>query len=53
MKLDIVNVNTGDVTIAAQGTLQGVGIILATQYTKAEAYHRGSNVWLITGTLTS
>jgi len=53
MKLDIVNVNTGDVTIAAQGTLQGVGTILATQYTKAEAYHRGSDVWLITGTLTS
>lgn len=53
MQLSIVNVNTGDVTIAAQGTLQGVGTILATQYTKAEAYHRGSNVWLITGTLTS
>lgn len=53
MRVDIVNVNTGDVTIASQGTLQGVGTILATQYTKAEAYHRGNDVWLITGTLTS
>jgi len=49
----IYNVNTGDVTIAAEGTLQGVGTILATQYTKAEAYNRGGDVWLITGTLTS
>ena len=53
MQVSIVNVNTGDVTIAAQGTLQGIGTILATQYTKAEAYHRGSDVWLITGTLTT
>jgi len=52
-RIDIVNVNTGDVTIAAQGTLQSDGTKLATQYTGASVYARGTSTWLAVGKLTT
>lgn len=48
----LVNVGSGTITIAAATTLQGDGTQLATQYTGATVYHRGSNVWLAMGRLT-
>ncbi len=48
----IVNVGSGTITIAAATTLQSDGTQLATQYTGATVYHRGSNVWLAMGRLT-
>jgi hypothetical protein len=55
MKVDIVNIGTGTITIAASTTLQSDGSKnkLATQYTGASAYHRGSNVWLLVGKITA
>ena len=48
----IYNVNTGDVTIAAQGTLQV--LVRYWQHNIPKQKHiTGSDVWLITGTLTS
>ncbi len=52
-RIDIVNVNTGDVTLAAQGTLQSDGTKLATQYTGASVYARGTSTWLAVGKLTT
>jgi uncharacterized delta-60 repeat protein len=52
-RVDIINVGTGTITIAATTTLQGEGDLLETRYTGASAYHRGSNVWIIVGKLTS
>lgn len=48
----LVNVGSGTITIAAATTLQSDGTQLATQYTGATVYHRGSNVWLAMGRLT-
>lgn len=48
----IVNVGSGTITLAAATTLQGAGTMLATQYTGAVVYHRGSNIWLAMGRLT-
>jgi len=53
MQLDIVNVGTGIITIAASTTLLSAGTKLATQYTGASIYHRGSNIWLAVGRLTA
>jgi hypothetical protein len=51
-QVTIVNVGAGVITLSAATTLQGVGTQLATQYTGAVVYHRGSNVWLAMGKLT-
>jgi hypothetical protein len=51
-QVTIVNIGSGTITLAASTTLQGVGTQLATQYTGAVVYHRGSNVWLAMGKLT-
>lgn len=53
MWVDIVNVGTGTITLAASTTLQSSGTKLATQYTGASCYHRGSNVWIAVGKLTT
>jgi hypothetical protein len=52
MRVDIVNIGTGTITIAASTTLQSSGTKLVTQYTGASMYHRGSNVWIAMGKLT-
>jgi hypothetical protein len=52
-RVDIVNVGAGTITLAASTTLQSDGTKLATQYTGASAYHRGSNVWIAVGKLTT
>ena len=54
MKVDIVNVGTGTITLAASTTLQSKNskTKLETQYGGASVYHRGSNVWLAVGDLT-
>ena len=52
MKLDIVNVGSGTITIAASTTLQSDGTKLETQYTGASVYHRGNNIWAAFGRLT-
>jgi hypothetical protein len=51
-QVTISNVGSGTITLAAATTLQGEGTQLATQYTGAVVYHRGSNVWLAMGKLT-
>jgi len=55
MKVDIVNIGTGTITIAASTTLQSESskTKLATRYTGASAYHRGSNVWLLVGKIST
>ena len=53
MRVDIVNIGTGTITLAASTTLVSAGTKLVTRYTGASAYHRGSNVWLAMGKLTS
>jgi hypothetical protein len=54
MVVDVVNVGTGTITLAASTTLQSKSsrTKLASQYVGATVYHRGSNVWLATGDLT-
>ncbi len=52
-RVDIVNIGTGTITIAASTTLNSDGTKLATRYTAASAYHRGSNVWICFGKLTT
>jgi hypothetical protein len=49
----ISNVGTGTITLAANGTLQGLGTKITEQYTGAMVYNRGSNVWLAIGNLTT
>jgi hypothetical protein len=51
-QVTIVNVGAGVITLSAATTLQSAGTQLATQYTGAVVYHRGSNVWLAMGRLT-
>jgi len=51
-KLDIMNVGSGTITIAAATTLQSDGTKLETQFTGCSCYHRGSNVWICVGRLT-
>ncbi len=53
MQVDIVNIGTGTITLAASTTLQSSGTKLVTQYTGASVYHRGSNIWLAVGRLTT
>lgn len=55
MKVDIVNVGTGIITLAASTTLQtkDSNKKLANQYGGASIYHRGSNVWLAVGDLSA
>jgi hypothetical protein len=53
MRVDIVNVGSGTITLAASTTLQSDGTKLATQYTAASAYHRGGNTWIAFGKLTT
>jgi hypothetical protein len=53
MRVDIVNIGTGTITLAASTTLVSAGTKLVTRYTGASAYHRGSNVWLAMGRLTT
>lgn len=48
----IVNVGSGTITLAAT-TLQSIGNLLITQYTEANVYHRGGNIWLATGSLST
>jgi len=54
MRVDIVNVGTGTITIAASTTLQSKdsAVTLANQYGGGSVYHRGSDVWLLVGDLT-
>ena len=54
MQVDVVNVGTGVITLAASTTLQSRAgrTKLASQYVGASVYHRGSNVWLAVGDLT-
>lgn len=54
-EVDIINVGSGVVTIAATTTLQSKGgnTKLASQYGGASAYHRGSNVWILVGDLSA
>jgi len=54
MKVNIINVGTGIITIAASTTLQSKNTYtkLAYQYGGASVYHRGSNIWLAVGDLT-
>ena len=49
----IVNVGSGVVTLAAEGTLQSRdgAVTLASQYGAAVVYHRGAGVWLAIGDL--
>jgi hypothetical protein len=53
-RVDIVNVGSGTITIAAETTLQSKNsaVTLANQYGGGSAYHRGSNVYLLVGDLT-
>ncbi len=53
MKVTIVNVGTGVITIAASGTYKSLDNRnkLRFQYAGASAYHRGSNDWMIIGNL--
>lgn len=53
MRVDIVNIGTGTITIAASTTLQSKDskVDLADQYGGASVYHRGSNVWAALGDL--
>jgi hypothetical protein len=53
MRVDIVNIGTGTITLAASTTLQSKdsAVTLANQYGGASAYHRGSDVWLVVGDL--
>ena len=53
MRVDIVNVGTGTITLAASTTLQSDGTLLETQYTGASCYHRGSDIWIAVGKLTT
>ncbi len=52
-KIDILNIGTGTITIAATTTFNAVGTKLATQYTGASIYHAGSNIWYGVGLLTT
>jgi len=54
-KIDVVNVGTGIITLAASTTLQTKSSYtkLASQYGGASVYHRGSNIWLAVGDLTA
>lgn len=54
MQVDVINVGSGTITLAASTTLQSKSsrTKLATQYVGASVYHRGSNVWLAVGDLT-
>jgi hypothetical protein len=51
----IVNVGTGAITIASAGTLQSKGSAkrLTTQYSAASLYHRGSDVHLLFGDIST
>lgn len=51
----VVNVGSGIVTLAATGTLQSKNsrTKLSAQYAAATLYHRGSNVWLAIGDLST
>lgn len=53
MQVEIVNTGSGVITIAAS-TLQSKdgAVTIANQYECANVYHRGSNIWLLTGNLT-
>lgn len=53
--IDVVNIGSGTITLAVQGTLQSDSskTKLATQYTGASLYARNSNTWLAVGKLTS
>ncbi len=53
MKVTIVNVGTGVITIAASGTMKSLDSRnkLRFQYAGASAYHRGSNDWMVIGNL--
>lgn len=55
MKVTLINVGTGIITIAASTTLQtkNSNTKLASRYGGASAYHRGSNIWIAVGDLTS
>lgn len=52
--VDLINVGTGVITMAATTTLQSKSsrTKLASQYGGAAAYHRGSNIWALIGDLT-
>jgi len=55
MRIDVINVSTGVITLAASTTLQSKdsNTKLASRYGAASVYHRGSNVWVAMGDLTS
>ena len=55
MRLDIINVGAGAITLAATTTLntKAGNKRLVTQWVGASAYHRGSNVWVAVGDLTA
>ena len=55
MRVDIINVSTGVITLAASTTLNSKGSNkkLASQWIGASVYHRGSNVWVAVGDLTA
>lgn len=54
-KINVINVGSGTITLAATTTLQSKSsnTKLASQYGGASVYHRGSNVWLAVGDLTA
>jgi len=53
MRVDIINVGVGTITIAASTTLQTKGSFtdIKSTYGGISAYHRGSNVWYAVGDL--
>lgn len=54
MRLDVINIGAGIITLAASTTLntKGGAKRLIAQWVGASAYHRGSNVWVAVGDLT-
>jgi hypothetical protein len=55
MNVDIVNISTGTITLQASTLLltDSSKNKIATKYTGASVYHRGSNIWLAVGKLTA
>lgn len=55
MRVDVVNVGTGVITLAASGTLQSKSSYakIVNRYAGASVYHRGANVWLAVGDLSA
>ena len=55
MRLDIINIGTGAITLAASTTINAKGgnLRITAQWAGASVYHRGSNIWLAVGDLTA